>query len=46
MTPDLIEQYPFDQAGKVQTSLTLVLCPEAMDMGKHTFENWYARDWA
>ena len=44
MTPDIITQFPFDHAGKGETSLMMALCPEAVDMSKHDQENWYAKD--
>ena len=44
MTPDIIKQFPFDHAGKGETSLMMALCPEAVDMSKYTEENWYAND--
>lgn len=44
MTPDLIQQFPFDHAGKGETSLMMVLCPEAVDMARHSAENWYTQN--
>jgi creatinine amidohydrolase/Fe(II)-dependent formamide hydrolase-like protein len=44
MTAETIRQFPFDHAGKGETSLMMALCPEAVDMSKHTHDNWYARD--
>ena len=44
MTPEIIAQYPFDHAGKGETSLMLALCPEAVDMNRHDAAEWYARD--
>lgn len=44
MTPDIIKQFPFDHAGKGETSLMMALCPEAVDMSKYKEENWYAKD--
>ena len=44
MTPDIITQFPFDHAGKGETSLMMALCPEAVDMSKHDQENWYTKD--
>jgi creatinine amidohydrolase len=44
MTPEIIAQYPFDHAGKGETSLMLALCPEAVDMQRHSTQAWYARD--
>jgi len=34
MTPEIIEEYPFDHAGVGETSLMMALCPEAVDMGR------------
>lgn len=44
MTPEIIKQFPFDHAGKGETSLMMALCPEAVDMSKYKEENWYAKD--
>jgi hypothetical protein len=41
MTADTIGQYPFDHAGEGETSLMLAMCPEAVDMEKHSPERWY-----
>lgn len=43
MTPEIIAQYPFDHAGEGETSLTMALCPEAVDMARFSAENWYSR---
>jgi creatinine amidohydrolase/Fe(II)-dependent formamide hydrolase-like protein len=44
MTADIIAQYPFDHAGKGETSLMMALCPEAVDMSKFSTKEWYVRD--
>ena len=44
MTAEVIAQYPFDHAGKGETSLMMALCPEAVDMAKLSAETWYTRD--
>ncbi|MBI2719814.1 MAG: creatininase family protein [Rhizobiales bacterium] len=44
MSPEIIAQYPFDHAGKGETSLMLALCPEAVDMAKFSSREWYVRD--
>ena len=44
MTPDIIEDYPFDHAGKGETSLMLSLCPEAVDIDRLSSETWYTRN--
>jgi creatinine amidohydrolase len=41
MTAETIGQYPFDHAGEGETSLMLAMCPEAVDMAKHSPERWY-----
>jgi creatinine amidohydrolase len=42
MTPEIIAEYPFDHAGKGETSLMMALCAEAVDM-RRLDENkgWY-----
>jgi creatinine amidohydrolase len=44
MTPEIVRQYPFDHAGKGETSLMLALCPEAVDMQLRSDKTWYTRD--
>lgn len=44
MTPEIIQQFPFDHAGKGETSLMMALCPEAVDMSRHDPAQWYAED--
>jgi len=34
MSSETMADYPFDHAGQGETSLMLVLCPEAVDMAK------------
>jgi creatinine amidohydrolase/Fe(II)-dependent formamide hydrolase-like protein len=43
MDDAIIRQYPFDHAGRGETSLLMALCPEAVDMGCFSAENWYSR---
>jgi creatinine amidohydrolase/Fe(II)-dependent formamide hydrolase-like protein len=44
MPAEITAQYPFDHAGKGETSLMLALCPEAVDMDRHSEHEWYSRD--
>lgn len=44
MTQEIIQQYPFDHAGKGETSLMMALCPDAVDMDRFTEDAWYTRD--
>jgi creatinine amidohydrolase/Fe(II)-dependent formamide hydrolase-like protein len=44
MTREIIEQYPFDHAGKGETSLMMALCPDAVNMHRCNAETWYTRD--
>ena len=44
MSAKIIERYPFDHAGKGETSLMMALCPEAVDMRKLSASTWYTRD--
>jgi creatinine amidohydrolase len=44
MSPDIMARYPFDHAGKGETSLMMALCPEAVDMARHDAGLWYSRD--
>jgi creatinine amidohydrolase/Fe(II)-dependent formamide hydrolase-like protein len=43
MTPDSMEGYPFDHAGRGETSLLMALCPEGVDLGRLTEDTWYTR---
>jgi creatinine amidohydrolase/Fe(II)-dependent formamide hydrolase-like protein len=43
MTPDGMENYPFDHAGQGETSLMMALAPEAVDQSKLSEDRWYAR---
>lgn len=43
MTPEIIAEYPFDHAGEGETSLMLALCPEAVDMKRHSAKTWYTK---
>jgi creatinine amidohydrolase/Fe(II)-dependent formamide hydrolase-like protein len=43
MTPDAMENYPFDHAGQGETSLMMALAPEAVDQSKLSEDRWYAR---
>jgi creatinine amidohydrolase/Fe(II)-dependent formamide hydrolase-like protein len=43
MTPEIIQQYPFDHAGQGETSLLMALCPEGVDMRKFSAKKWYSR---
>ena len=44
MTPEIIEQFPFDHAGKGETSLLLALCPEGVEMDRYVTDHWYTAD--
>lgn len=41
MDAEIISQYPFDHAGKGETSLMMALCPESVDMDYLSTEKWY-----
>jgi creatinine amidohydrolase len=43
MTPDVMNDYPFDHAGEGETSLMMALSPEAVDLSVPSEDNWYAR---
>jgi creatinine amidohydrolase/Fe(II)-dependent formamide hydrolase-like protein len=43
MTAEIIKRYPFDHAGKGETSLLMALCPEGVDMSRFSEEKWYLR---
>lgn len=42
MDVDIIAAYPFDHAGQGETSLMMDLCPEGVDMTRHSPQTWYA----
>jgi creatinine amidohydrolase len=44
MTAETMKNYPFDHAGKGETSLMMALCPEAVDLGCASKEVWYTQD--
>ncbi len=44
MSAEITKQYPFDHAGKGETSLMMALCPEAVEMDKLSSATWYTRD--
>ncbi|MFV2064014.1 MAG: creatininase family protein [Chloroflexota bacterium] len=41
MDAEIIGQYPFDHAGKGETSLMMELCPEGVDMEHLSTDKWY-----
>lgn len=43
MTAEIIQRYPFDHAGRGETSLLMALCPEAVDMQRFSPRKWYTR---
>ena len=43
MDAEIIGRYPFDHAGKGETSLMMALCPDQVDMGRFSPEKWYVR---
>jgi creatinine amidohydrolase/Fe(II)-dependent formamide hydrolase-like protein len=43
MPAEVLGQYPFDHAGRGETSLMMALCPEAVDMDRVTADKWYAQ---
>jgi creatinine amidohydrolase/Fe(II)-dependent formamide hydrolase-like protein len=43
ITPDGMENHPFDHAGQGETSLMMALAPEAVDQSKLSEDRWYAR---
>jgi creatinine amidohydrolase/Fe(II)-dependent formamide hydrolase-like protein len=43
MDGEVLRGYAIDHAGKVETSLMMSLCPEGVDMKRHTPEKWYSR---
>lgn len=44
MDADIISRFPFDHAGKGETSLLMAFCPEGVDMGKLDTTPWYLAD--
>jgi creatinine amidohydrolase/Fe(II)-dependent formamide hydrolase-like protein len=43
MTPETMEGYPFDHAGRGETSLLMALCPEGVDLDRLSEKTWYTR---
>ena len=43
MTPGAMEGYPYDHAGKGETSLMMALFPDAVDLSRLSDEKWYVR---
>ncbi len=43
MSEEILRDYPVDHAGRVETSLMMALCPEAVDMSRFSTEKWYSR---
>jgi creatinine amidohydrolase len=41
MDADIISRYPFDHAGRGETSLMMALCPDEVDMSRFSEEQWY-----
>ena len=41
MPATMLKSYPFDHAGKGETSLLMALCPEAVDMSRFGKAHWY-----
>ena len=44
MPAEMLSRYPFDHAGKGETSLMMALAPEAVAMDRHSTDQWYTRD--
>lgn len=44
LTPEAIRRYPFDHAGKGETSFLMALRPETVDMARAEGGPWYAAD--
>ncbi len=42
MPAEMLARYPFDHAGKGETSLMMALCPEGVDMSRLADAPWYA----
>ncbi len=43
LNAEAIRQFPFDHAGEGETSLMLDLCPEGVDMQRHSAKQWFTR---
>jgi creatinine amidohydrolase len=43
MTPEFMQTYPFDHAGRGETSLLMALCPDCVDLSKLSAQRWYTR---
>ena len=43
MNEEILRGYAIDHAGKVETSLMMALCPDGVDMSRHSKEKWYSR---
>jgi creatinine amidohydrolase/Fe(II)-dependent formamide hydrolase-like protein len=43
MNAEILRDYSIDHAGKVETSLMMALCPDGVDMSRHSREKWYSR---
>jgi creatinine amidohydrolase/Fe(II)-dependent formamide hydrolase-like protein len=43
MSPEVLENYPFDHAGKGETSLMMALSPEGVDLSRLSEDRWYTR---
>jgi creatinine amidohydrolase len=43
MSEEILREYPVDHAGRLETSLMMALCPDGVDMSRHTSEKWYSR---
>jgi creatinine amidohydrolase len=44
MDADIIARFPFDHAGRGETSLLMAFCPEGVDMAHLDTQPWYLRD--
>jgi creatinine amidohydrolase/Fe(II)-dependent formamide hydrolase-like protein len=43
MSKETTRAYPFDHAGRGETSLMMAMCPEAVDLARVSAEKWYTR---
>jgi creatinine amidohydrolase len=43
MAPEVLEHYPFDHAGKGETSLLMALSPDGVDLSWVSEDRWYTR---
>jgi len=43
MSEEIQKKFPIDHAGKLETSLMMVLCPEAVNMKKFSDKKWYTQ---